>query len=115
IPGGGQFYAHRPVRGVLSLVGFGAGLAAALQQKTSVTITDTTFTGPFGVPYTQPVKHVRKEHPYLVPGAAAAGGILLISAFDAFAYSRSMNAGPRRVSVSIAPGAGALVARVSVR
>ena len=115
IPGGGQFYARRPIRGVLSLVGFGAGLAAALQQKTSVVTVDTTFSGPFGTTYPGTVKHVRKERPYLVPGAAVAGGILLVSAFDAFAYSRSVSAGPRRVSVSIAPDAGALVARVSVR
>ncbi|HET7373302.1 MAG TPA: hypothetical protein VFJ20_07935, partial [Gemmatimonadaceae bacterium] len=113
--GGGQFYARRPVRGVLSLVGFGAGLAAALQQKTSVVTVDTTFSGPFGTTYPGTVKHARKERPYLVPGAAVAGGILLVSAFDAYAYSRSMNAGPRRVSLSIVPAAGALVARVSVR
>jgi hypothetical protein len=61
------------------------------------------------------VKHVRKERPYLVPGAAVAGGILLVSAFDAFAYSHSLKAGPRRVSVSIGPAAGALAARVSLR
>jgi len=115
IPGGGQFYVRRPVRGVLSLVGFGAGLAAALQQKTSVVTIDTTFSGPFGTTYPGTVKHVRKERPYLVPGAAVAGGILLVSAFDAFAYSHSLKAGPRRVSVSIGPAAGALAARVSLR
>lgn len=115
IPGGGQFYARRPVRGVLSLVGVTGAIAAALYQKTSVTTIDTTFTGPFGTTYPGTVKHSKNERPYLVPGVLSATGILFLSAFDAFKYTQEMRAGSRRVSVSLAPAAGGLVAGVSIR
>lgn len=115
IPGGGQFYTRRPVRGVLSLVGVAGGLAAALYQKTNVVTSDTTYTDPFGIPYHGPVSHSEKQRPYLVPGAAVAAGVLVLSAFDAFSYTRQMNAGPRRVALSLTPAAGALVARVDIR
>ena len=115
IPGGGQFYARRPVRGILSLVGVTGAIAAALYQKTSVSTIDTTFTGPFGTTYPGTVKHSQQERPYLVPGALSAAGILFLSAFDAFKYTQELGAGSRRVSVSVAPMPGALVARFSVR
>jgi len=115
IPGGGQFYARRPVRGVLSLVGVTGAIAAAFYQKTNVVTVDTTFTGPFGTTYPGTVKHSEKQRPYLVPGALAATGILFLSAFDAFKYTQELRAGPRRVALSLAPAGGALVARVSLR
>ena len=115
IPGGGQFYAHRPVRGVLSLVGVTGAIAAALYQKTNVTTVDTTFSGPFGTTYPGTVKHSQKERPYLVPGVLSATGILFLSALDAFKYTQELRAGPRRVSVSFEPMPGALAARISVR
>ena len=115
IPGGGQFYARRPVRGFLSLVGVAGGIAAALYEKTDFVSVDTTFTGPFGTTYPGTVKHSQKQRPYVVPGAAAAAGILLLSAFDAFTYTRELSAGARRLSVSVAPSAGAVVARISLR
>ena len=115
IPGGGQFYARRPVRGVLSLVGVTGAIGAAFYQKTNVVSRDTIFTDPFGRHYNGVVKHSEKQRPYVVPGVLAATGILFFSAFDAFKYTQELSAGPRRVSVSLAPAAGALVARVSVR
>lgn len=115
IPGGGQFYARRPVRGVLSLVGVGGAIAAAFYQKTNVVTRDTIFTDPFGRPYTQQVKHSEKQRPYVVPGALAATGILFLSAFDAFKYTQELSAGPRHVSVSLAPASGALVASITIR
>ncbi len=115
IPGGGQFYARRPVRGVVSLVGFAGALAAALYQQTNTVSKDTTFTGPFGTTYPGVVKHSDKSRPYLVPGVLGATGILFLSAYDAFKYTQEMRAGPRRVAVSVAPRAGVLVARISIR
>ena len=115
IPGGGQFYTRRPVRGVLSLLGVAGGIAAAMYQKTDVVTVDTTYTDPFGLPYHGPVSHSKRQRPYVVPGAAAAAGILVLSAFDAFRYTRELNAGPRRVSMSLAPTPRALVARISIR
>lgn len=115
IPGGGQFYARRPVRGVLSLVGATGAIAAALYQKTNVVTRDTTFTDPFGRPYSQQVKHSEKQRPFVVPGVLAATGIVFFSAFDAFKYTQDVRAGSRQVSVSLAPMGGALVARISLR
>jgi tetratricopeptide (TPR) repeat protein len=115
IPGGGQFYARRPVRGVLSLVGATGAIAAALYQKTNVVTRDTIFTDPFGSPYTQQVKHSEKQRPYVVPGVLAATGILFLSAFDAFKYTQQLRVGSRQVSVSLAPLAGALAASISIR
>lgn len=115
IPGGGQFYARRPVRGFLSLVGVAGGIAAALYEKTDFVSVDTTFTGPFGTTYPGTVKHSQKQRPYVVPGAAAAAGILLLSAFDAFKYTRELRAGARGLSVTLTPSAGGVVARISLR
>jgi Flp pilus assembly protein TadD/TM2 domain-containing membrane protein YozV len=115
IPGGGQFYARRPVRGVLSLVGVLGSIGAALYQKTNVTSRDTVYTDPFGRHYNGVVKHSEQQRPYVVPGVLAATGILFFSAFDAFKYTQELSAGQRRVSVSLAPVGGAVVARISVR
>lgn len=115
IPGGGQFYARRPVRGVLSLVGVLGSIGAALYEKTNVTSRDTIFTDPFGRHYPGVVKHTERQRPYVVPGVLAATGILFLSAYDAFEYTQELSAGQRRVSVTLAPTGGGAVARVTVR
>jgi tetratricopeptide (TPR) repeat protein len=114
IPGGGQFYTGRPVRGLLSLAGFGAAAAFAMTEKTTSTTTTQTASDPFGNRYSYSVTTAHKRRPYLVPGFGAAGGIALLSAIDAAHYARSVRASS--VSVSLVPSANgvAVVASVSI-
>jgi tetratricopeptide (TPR) repeat protein len=101
VPGGGQFYTKRPVRGFLSLIGVGAAAGFAISEKTSTTTTTNTASDPFGNKYSYSVTTAHKTRPYLVPGLAAAGGIALFSAIDAAHYARSV--GGAKVSVSVLP------------
>ena len=114
VPGGGQFYTRRPVRGFLSLAAAGAAVGVGLMEKTAVTTTTHTATDPFGNKYSYSVNTPRKTRPYLVPGFAAAGGIALLSAIDAAHYAGSL-AG-ESVSVSLVPHANGVgfLASVSV-
>jgi hypothetical protein len=115
IPGGGQFYAKRPVLGILSLLGVGAGVTVAMMEKTTTTTATKSGTDPFGNPYTYPVTTASKSHPYLVSGLAAGGGLALVSAIDAALYVRSHRGSS--LSVSLLPGASrvGVVANVRVR
>ena len=116
IPGGGQFYAHRVTRGALSAVAAAAAVGFAFQARKTETPIEQTGTDPFGNPYTYTTNQVTTDHPYMVPGLAAAGVITAVSAIDAFLYVRRMNAPPRRVSMSVLalPRAVTLVARVTL-
>ena len=99
IPGGGQFYARRPVRGLLSLAGVGAAAAFAMTETKPSTTTTKTAVDPFGLLYSYSVTTTNKSRPYLVPGLGAAAGIALFSAIDAALYARS--AGASSLSVSL--------------
>ena len=114
IPGGGQFYARRPVRGLLSLAGVGAAAAFAMIETTTSTTTTKTGSDPFGNPYSYSVTTAHKSRPYLAPGLGAAGGIALFSAIDAALYARSARASS--LSLSLVPfGNGVqVVASVSI-
>lgn len=116
IPGGGQFYAHRVTRGVVSAVAAAAAIGVAFQEHSTTTLVEETGTDPFGNPYTFTTPHVTKDHPYMVAGFAAAGVITAISAVDAYLYVRRMNAPPQRVSMSVLafPNAVTVVARVAL-
>jgi tetratricopeptide (TPR) repeat protein len=116
IPGGGQFYAHRVTRGVVSAVAAAAAIGLAFQEHSTTTLVEETGTDPFGNPYTFTTPHVTTDHPYMVGGLAAAGIITALSAVDAYLYVRRMNAPAQRVSMSVLayPGVVTLVARVSL-
>jgi tetratricopeptide (TPR) repeat protein len=98
IPGGGQFYAHRPIRGALTLAIVGAASVAAAQTQT----VGKTPTG------------VRTERPYLYAGLATAIGVGVLSAVDAAVYAWSTQDAAVRVGVSFVPGSNTLVARASI-
>ena len=89
IPGFGQFYTGRPVRGVLIL----AGVATAAGLATLQTTTEKTidYTDPNGVP--APYKQAYTERKYLIPGVATAAGLTVIAALEAVFYARRSSRG----------------------
>lgn len=86
IPGAGQFYAGRPVRGALSLVGAGLALACGMSQRASIQSVQQTATDPFGNPYSYTTSRRVTERPCRTPGFTAAGVIALVSAIDAYRF-----------------------------
>ena len=99
IPGGGQFYAGRPVRGVLTFAGVAAASGAAA-------LTRTENAGSAGT---------RLQRPYLVVGIVTAAGLAALSALDAALHVQSSQEIPTRVGLSVGPSANGLVAQVSLR
>ena len=88
IPGAGQFYAGRPVRGALTLIGTGISVACGLSQRQSLHAVQQTAQDPFGNPYTYTVNRRVTERPCRTPGFTAAGLIALLSAVDAFRFAQ---------------------------
>lgn len=88
IPGAGQFYAGRPVRGALTLLGTGVALVCGMSQRESMESVQQTAQDPFGNPYTYTVNRRVTERPCRTPGFTAAGVIALVSAIDAFRVVR---------------------------
>lgn len=114
VPGGGQFYAGRPVRGVLTLGGTAIALGYALSQTRGTTSVQETALDPFGNSYTYTTTRETRSRPYLAPGLAAAGAIAVASAIDAFNYSRRTN-DERRVALDVVPAASSLALRLAIR
>lgn len=100
IPGGGQFYTHRPIRGTLTVLTVAAASVIAAQTQT----VGTASTG------------MRIERPHLYAGIAAAVGVGVLSAVDAawFAWSTQQQDPPVRVGLSIVPGTTTVVARIAI-
>ena len=114
LPGAGQFYTRRPLRGVLYLAGTAAAIGFSLQQDVSRKSVQETGTDPFGNPYTFTTTHKITDRPYLVPGVALAGAVVVASAVEAYLFANRSAADVKRVSVSIEPAAHGLAARVSL-
>jgi tetratricopeptide (TPR) repeat protein len=114
LPGGGQFYTRRPIRGVLFLAGATGAIGFGLQQHRSTKTVEQTATDPFGKPYTFTTTHLVTDRPHLIPGIAAAGALLAGGAFEAYSFARARNADLKRVSMSIVPGIDGFSARVSL-
>jgi Tfp pilus assembly protein PilF len=112
VPGGGQFYARRPVRGLLSLAGVGVAAAFAVTETKTSTTTTKTASDPYGNQYSYSVTTEHRRRPYLVPGLGAAGGIALLSAIDAALYARSFRASS--LSVSLVTSGNGVAASVSI-
>ena len=88
VPGAGQFYTGRPVRGALTLLGAGAALACGMSARVSEQPVQHTATDPFGNPYSFTTTERVTDHPCRAPGFTAAGAMALISAIDAFRYAQ---------------------------
>jgi Tfp pilus assembly protein PilF len=83
LPGGGQFYTHQPVLGLVVLGGVAASAVWAAKS------TPVFFIDPFGRPDTTGTK--RKN---LTTGAAVGGAIWLIGALEAAIYASSARGDP---------------------
>ncbi|MEO7361991.1 MAG: tetratricopeptide repeat protein [Gemmatimonadaceae bacterium] len=89
IPGFGQFYTGRPVRGVLILAG--VATAAGLATLQTTTEKDIPYTDPNGLP--APYKQQYTQRKYLIPGIATAAGLTVIAALEAVFYARRSSRG----------------------
>lgn len=83
LPGGGQFYTHQPILGIVVLGGVAASAVWALKS------TPRTFIDPFGQPYQN-----GSERKNLVAGAAVGGGIWLLGALEAAIHASSARGDP---------------------
>lgn len=88
IPGAGQFYTGRPVRGALTLLGTGVALACGMSERITNQSVQQTATDPFGNPYTYTTTRRVSDHPCRAPGFTAAGVMALVSAIDAWRYAQ---------------------------
>ena len=115
VPGGGQMYTRRPVRGAV-LFGLAAvALGVGTHGQTKTTTVEETGIDPFGHRYTFTTTRSTTERPYLAPGVAAAGAIAIVSAVEAFRFAGRVNTGSERLSFYLAPGPDRFVARVELR
>ncbi|MGV3710265.1 MAG: hypothetical protein ACO1Q7_15635 [Gemmatimonas sp.] len=89
IPGFGQIYTGRPVRGVLVFAGAAAATGLAVVQTTTTKQID--YVDPNGVP--APYTQQYRERKYLVPGIATAAGLTIIGALEAVFYARRSTRG----------------------
>ncbi len=115
VPGGGQMYTRRPVRGALLFGLAAAAVGVGVQGHTKTTTVQQTARDPFGNQYTFTTIRSTTERPYLAPGLAVAGGIALVSAIEAFHYAGRVNTGSERLSFFVAPAGDRLLARVELR
>jgi tetratricopeptide (TPR) repeat protein len=88
LPGAGQYYTRRPLRGGITSLGAGAALAVALLQRTTTSTVEQTGIDPFGNEYTYTTTRQSRERPYLVAASAVAVAISVGSAIDAFRYAQ---------------------------
>lgn len=114
LPGAGQFYTGRPVRGTLSLLAAGGALAFGLQQSTKTVTVQQTATDPFGNPYTYSTTRLKTDRPNLIPGVLAAGAITIGGAIEAFVFANNARRAGNRFILSVVPTREALVVRLSL-
>lgn len=105
VPGFGEFYTSRPVRGVIALVAVTGATAFAFTQTT--TETQVPYIDPNGVP--APYTVTTKERPYFVVAAASAVGIAVLAGIDAIVFAKRSQRGAsifaRGASASLPPDA----------
>ena len=114
IPGAGEFYTRRPIRGWLTLAGVGAAAGYGLWGKSRTRTFQQTATDPFGNPYTYTSTRLEGTRPNLLVGGIVAASIAGLSALDATVFAFLSTFEVRRVAVSIVPGPTTAVAKVSL-
>jgi tetratricopeptide (TPR) repeat protein len=114
VPGAGQFYTGRPLRGAIAFGAASLAVVVGAGQRTTAETVQVTAVDPFGNPYTYTTTRQSSNRPLLAPALAAAGVIALASAIEAFNYTRRMN-NDRRLVLDVAPANNALAFRFSVR
>jgi len=113
-PGLGQYSTGQPAFGLLVTAAAAGALYYGLHPQTvSVTVMKTGSV-PYGPNYTYPVTELRSGRPNLGAGVAAAAGIALIGAIEAYAHARGM-ASPARPVQAPAQATAATSAAASER
>ena len=102
VPGMGQIYTGHTVRGVLTLLGVAGSVILGATQRTVRETID--YTDPNGVP--APYVRTTRERTYLVPGGAAAGGLMLLGIIDGVTAAKRSQ---RDATVVARPGRAATV------
>lgn len=103
MPGFGQLYTGRPIRGLIVLAAVAGSAGAAFVQKT--TETEVAYVDPNGVP--APYTTRTTERPYFIPAIAAAGGLTIIGMIEAVLYAKGTQRGSSIVAPrGAAPAAG---------
>jgi tetratricopeptide (TPR) repeat protein len=114
IPGGGEFYTRRPLRGALALVATSAAIGWGVVSTTSTKPVQKTGTDPFGNPYTYTTTLKTTDQPNLVPGLLVGGAIAIATALDAYHFAQQSGEPARRVSVIAVPTRNGFAASVSL-
>jgi tetratricopeptide (TPR) repeat protein len=114
IPGGGEFYTRRPLRGALALVATSAAIGLAVQTSTSSKTVEQTGTDPFGNPYTYTTTVRTKDQPYLIPGLLVGGAVAIATAVDAYRFAKQSGEPGQRLSLIAVPTRDGFAARVSL-
>ena len=89
VPGFGQFYTGRPVRGVALLVAVAGAAGLALTQNT--TDTQVPYVDPNGVP--APYTETTTTRPYFAPALATAVGLTFAGAIEALLFANRSQRG----------------------
>jgi Tfp pilus assembly protein PilF len=90
LPGGGQFYTHQPILGVIVLGGVAGSAVWALKSTTETEL--HIFTNPFGHPDTIFTQVSKRKN--LATGAAIGGGIWLLGAIEAAVHASTARGDP---------------------
>lgn len=92
IPGLGQYYSGKPVRGaVVASLAMGALASGVFVQKRSVGCLEPVGSGERCLP--DDIVHVKMSRPYLATGIAVAGSVALLGALDAYFGAREQREG----------------------
>jgi tetratricopeptide (TPR) repeat protein len=114
LPGGGQFYTGRPMRGAIAFSAASLAVVLGAAPRTTNETVQVTALDPFGNPYTYAATRRSSSRPLLAPALAAAGVIAVASAVEAFNYTRRMN-DDHRLVLDVAPASNGLALRFTVR
>jgi hypothetical protein len=114
LPGGGQFYAGRPVRGMLSFGAAAVALGYGMSERWGVIESEETAIDPFGNPYTYTAVRETTSRPHLAQGIVVAGVIAVVSAIDAYNFARHTNE-QSGLALDVAPMGSRLALRLTVR
>jgi hypothetical protein len=114
IPGGGQFYAGRPVRGMISFGAAAVAVGYGMSEQWGVIEVEETAIDPFGNPYTYTALQETTSRPHLARGIILAGAVAIVSAVDAYNFSKRAN-DQSGLALDVVPLGSALALRFTVR
>lgn len=89
LPGFGQFYTSRPVRGVVAMITVAAASAFAFTSQT--TDEQIAYVDPNGVP--APYVRTTTDRPYFVPATVAAVGLTVLAGIEAIVFANGSQRG----------------------